>query len=261
MTDWYLGTMGFAYEDWKGSFYPETLSQRAFLKHYSRILNAVEIDSTFYGTPRVTTIQRWLVNTPENFMFCLKTPRMITHDKGLQSAHLDMANFLTVVRELGEKLGVILIQLPPSFKVEQAEILNAFLSELPHDLKFAVEFRHPSWFQLPTAQLLLGHKVCWAATEYPGIPRNLTSTADFTYFRLIGRHGQFQHHDREQMDRSRNLKDWVQNLQEQSALSSQIFGFFNNDYAGFGVGSCNRFKGLAGLPVSDFEPPRQGRLF
>ncbi len=118
MTDWYLGTMGFSYSDWAGPFYPETLAQRNFLKHYSRFFNAVEIDSTFYGTPRMATVQRWMANTPDDFRFCPKTPRMITHDKGLRGAHLDMADFILVMRELGEKLGVILIQLPPSYDAE-----------------------------------------------------------------------------------------------------------------------------------------------
>ena len=80
MTNWYLGTMGFSYPDWAGTFYPDTLAQRNYLGHYSRFFNAVEIDSTFYGTPRLTTVKRWATSTPADFRFCPKTPRMITHE-------------------------------------------------------------------------------------------------------------------------------------------------------------------------------------
>ncbi len=225
------------------------------------IFNAAEIDSTFYGTPRLATVKRWLAATPADFRFCPKTPRIITHDKGLRSAHLDMAEFLTVMRELGQKLGVVLIQLPPSFGIDQFVLLNTFLNELPTDLRFAVEFRHSSWHQPETADLLKHHKVCWAATEYPNLPRGVQLTADFVYFRLIGRHGQFRHHNREQIDRSANLQWWYQHLAIHLERVEAVYGFFNNDYAGFGPGSCNQFKALAGLPTPDVQPPQQPRLF
>jgi uncharacterized protein YecE (DUF72 family) len=262
MVDWFLGTMGFSYADWAGPFYPETLAQRNYLGHYARYFNAVEIDSTFYGTPRMESVQRWRTTVPEGFRFCLKTPRIITHEKGLQAAHLDMAEFLAVIRELREKLGVILIQLPPSFGVDRFEVLAAFLGELPTDLRFAVEFRHKSWHQAKTAKMLKAHGVSWVATEYPtNLPRGVKLTASFIYFRLIGRHGQFQQHDRERLDRSANLKWWQQHLQSQTSQADSIYGFFNNDYAGFGAGSCNRFKSLVRLPAPDLRPPKQRRLF
>lgn len=261
MTDWYLGTMGFSYADWAGSFYPDTLAKRNYLGHYSRFFNAAEIDSTFYGTPRVATVKRWLAATPEGFRFCPKTPRTITHDKGLQSAHLDMAEFVAVMRELGKKLGAILIQLPPSFGVDQFEVLDVFLGELPVNLRFAVEFRHNSWHQLHTVEMLRAHQVSWAATEYPNLPRGVQLTSDFIYFRLIGRHGQFQRHNREQLDRSANLHWWHQHLKTHLEKVEDVYGFFNNDYAGFGPGSCNQFKALSGLSAPNLRPPQQGRLF
>ena len=224
-------------------------------------VNAEEIDSTFYGTPRIETVQRWYMDTPEDFRFCPKTPREITHDKSLRGTHLDMADFILVMRALNDKLGVILIQLPPSFRVDQFDILDKFLGSLPDDLKFAVEFRHPSWYQSQTKLMLHKHQVCWAGTEYPDLPRGITLTSDFAYFRLIGQHDQFLNHNREQIDRSENLKWWYQHLINHRESLKSLYGFFNNDYAGFGVGSCNRFKVLAGLPASDLKPPQQGRLF
>ena len=255
--------MGFSYADWSGVFYPPALAARNVLGHYSRFFNAVEIDSTFYGTPRVETVKRWASAVPPDFRFCPKTPRGITHEKGLTAAHLDMAAFLAVLRTLGEKLGPVLIQLPPTFSTENAPALAAFLRELPADLRFAVEFRHISWHQhrQRTADLLRRHRVAWAATEFPRLPRGVTLTADFIYFRLIGQHGQFRRHDSEQIDRSANLRWWAEHLQAAAGDVSEIYGFFNNDYAGFGPGSCNQFKSLLGLPAPDLRPPQQGRLF
>ena len=263
MTRWHLGTMGFGYEDWVGVFYPQTLAARNYLGHYSRYFDTVEVDSTFYGTPRVNTVKRWRAATPPDFRFCPKTPRLITHEKGLASAHLDMAAFLAVMRTLEEKLGVVLIQLPPTFSTEYTPVLAAFLRELPVDLRFAVEFRHISWYQAraQTADLLRQHGVCWAATEFPRLPRGVTRTTDFAYFRLIGQHGQFERHNRTQIDRAANLHWWADHLQSLTGEFSDIYGFFNNDYAGFGPGSCNQFRKMVGLPAPDFHPPRQGRLF
>jgi uncharacterized protein YecE (DUF72 family) len=261
MTNWYLGTMGFSYKDWAGSFYPEHLAPHNYLKHYSRFFNAVEIDSTFYGIPRLSTVQRWLNDTPDDFLICPKTPRIITHEKRLKAAHLEMAEYLAVVRGLKEKLGVVLIQLPPSFRADQINNLETFLRELPRDLRFAVEFRHESWYQPHTEEILQKHKVCWAATEYPVLPRQVTLTSDFLYFRLIGKHGQFDRHNQEQIDRSVNLSWWHQHLLSFQENINNVFGFFNNDYAGFGVGSCHKFKVLSGLPAPDFRPHQQGRLF
>jgi uncharacterized protein YecE (DUF72 family) len=261
MADWYLGTMGFSYADWAGPFYPENLVQRNYLGHYARFFNAAEIDSTFYGTPRPATVKRWRTSTPPDFRFCPKTPRSITHEKSLQAAHLDMAEFLAVMRELGEKLGPVLIQLPPTFGEDQADHLDTFLGELPTDLRFAVEFRHASWYQAETAALLRKHQIAWTATEYPNLPRGVHLTTNMIYFRLIGRHGQFQHHDREQLDRSANLQWWYQHVEKKLEKAPTIYGFFNNDYAGFGPGSCNQFKKLAKLPAPDLIPPQQARLF
>ena len=260
---WYLGTMGFSYADWADVFYPSNLATRNYLGHYSRFFNAAEIDSTFYGTPRADTVKRWLTATPPDFRFCPKVPRGITHEKGLAAAHLDMAEFLAVMRILGEKLGVVLIQLPPTFSVENAPALATFLRELPTDLRFAVEFRHISWHQsrTQTADLLRRHAVCWAATEYPRLPRGVTRTADFLYFRLIGQHGAFQRHNRVRIDRSANLRWWAEHLQSLTGEVNEIYGFFNNDYAGFGPESCSQFKKMIGLPAPDLHPPQQGKLF
>jgi uncharacterized protein YecE (DUF72 family) len=261
--DWYIGTMGFSYKDWAGVFYPEGLASREYLTYYSRIFNAVEIDSSFYGTPRLSTIERWAAGTPDGFKFALKTPRAITHDLVLQGAEGLMAEFLDAVRRLGDKLGVILIQFPPSFHLEQMPVLDDFLGKLPSDLRFAVEVRHRSWYAVPgeLAAMLAGYSVCWAATQYPGLPRQIYPTTSFFYIRWIGKHGAFESHTHERIDREQDLAAWWEIIQTHLPGVDAIFGFTNNDYAGFGPGTANRFKNIAGLPVEPLQPPQQGRLF
>jgi len=259
MTDWRLGTMGFAYKDWKGPFYPEALDGDEMLSFYSRVFNAVEIDSTFYGAPRPDTVKRWAAITPPDFRFCAKLPRVITHDLKLSGAAGLLDEFTGVMRLLGDKLGMLLIQLPPSFTLELLPSLAGFVASLPQDLRFAVEFRHRSWYSAETEvhQLLAEHGVCWAATEYPDLPARLLPVRKSLYIRWIGQHGAFQRHDRERIDRSEALRGWLAGLQHLAADLELVYGFFNNDYAGFAPATLNRFKELAGLPIEDSGLPRQ----
>lgn len=260
--------MGFSYADWNGVFYPPELPSRDYLSYYSRIFNAVEIDSTFYGTPRASSVQRWNAATPEAFRFSLKIPRQITHEMGLVGVEGELGRFIDTVRELGDKLGVILFQFPPSFTNQQLPILQACLEGLPTDLRFAVEVRHPSWYstQQPgqepgLAERLRQYGVAWAATQYPDLPAVIYPTAPFLYIRWIGQHGSFEQHTSERIDRQAQLAEWLGLIEAQAPGMEALFGFFNNDYAGFAAATANRFKELAGLAVQPFTPPQQPRLF
>ncbi len=247
-----------------GVFYPPGIGTRAYLEYYSRIFNAVEMDTTFYGIPRLSTVEGWAASTPEGFKFCAKTPRIITHELALAGAAGYMKEFTDVMRTLGNKLGAILIQLPPSFDLSHQRALTAFLEELPRSapgIRIAIEFRHRSWFTPQTAELLRSHGVCWAATEYPYTPRQVNRTANFLYIRWVGQHGSYDHHNYERVDKTPELKQWLAILQASMESVEAIYGFFNNDYAGFAAGTCNKFKELAGLPFIPFTPAEQGRLF
>lgn len=255
--------MGFSYRDWSGPFYPSEMSPRGYLAYYSRVFNAVEIDSTFYGIPKLETVQRWAAAVPDSFQFCLKAPRIITHDLVLTNAMGLMQEFIETARGLGEKLGVVLLQFPPSFTVDQFQNLESFLSELPDSTRFAVEVRDLSWYtaEAQMAAMLAAHGVCWAATEYPGLPRHVQPTAGFFYIRWIGQHGSFPHHDHERIDRTPQLRVWWERLRAELNQVQTLYGFFNNDYAGFAPATANKFKNLVGLPVESIRPPQQGTLF
>lgn len=260
MVDYYIGTMGFSYRDWVGTFYPTGVGARDYLSYYSRIFNAVEIDSTFYGIPKSSAVNRWRDQTPSDFKICLKVPRSITHESALVDVENEMAVFLESIDGLGDKLGVILIQFPPSFDNSNGEVLSSFLEHLPEAENFAVEFRHPSWYSSQTAQLLASQGICWAATEYPGVPKEVDLTTNFLFVRLVGEHGRFHNHNREQIDVRPQINKWWDWIRSQADQVQAVYVFFNDDYSGYAPATANRLKALIGLPVIKPDIPRQMRF-
>lgn len=261
MTKWYLGTMGFSYKDWQGVFYPVGLKPRNYLQHYSKAFNALELDTTFYGTPKPEVVQRWAANTPDLFMFCVKMPRIVTHELGLKRSTSFVQEFIERVLLLGDKLGIVVIQLPPSFTSSKMLVLDQFLKDLPSDIRFAVEFRHQSWYTSENAELLTRHNVCWIATEYRGLPKEVPTTSDIMYVRFIGRHGRFNRYNQVRLDVTENLKWWQKRTVEIAPKIKTFYGFFNDDYSGHAPATCNQFKSMLGLQIVKLEPPKQERLF
>jgi len=260
---WYLGTMGFSYTDWKGVFYPSQMPLRNYLTYYSRIFNCVEIDSTFYGIPRTETVERWNYSTPTYFKFCIKAPRLITHELMLLNVEAALDEFLDSLSGLKDKLGVVLFQFPASFTSAGFDRLRKLVYALPLSIRFAIEVRDISW-HLQSDELVRvckDHNICWTATEYPNLPEVIYRTADFGYIRWIGKHGKYPIHDREYVDLTRKMQIWYKKILNHQSGFRDTFGFFNNDYAGFAAGSTNRFKTILGLPNIDFTPPQQVSLF
>lgn len=261
MISYCIGTMGFAYKQWIGPFYPAGMAARSYLAHYSQYFNTVEIDSTFYGMPSAASVERWAAVTPDDFTFCLKTPRAITHELRLVEAYQPMKEFLEVAGRLGNKLGVILLQFPPDFTHDYFSTLLAFLKSLPTGQRFAVEFRHRSWDTPGTATLLERYQVCWVSADYIYMPLAVRRTADFLYLRFIGPRGRFPSKDRELVDRTADLEQWRQRLQPHLDGVDAVYGFFNDDYSGHSPATCNGFKSVLGLPKKEIRQLRQGRLF
>ena len=259
----YVGTMGFSYKDWNGVFYPAEMDSKDYLGYYSRIFNSVEIDSTFYGAPKMATVLRWASETPVDFRFSLKVPRTITHDLGLHNAWGLMVEFLEAVRLLGDRLGVILFQFPPSFKADRIEKLSEFIARLPGGLRYAIEIRDKSWYTAESQliELLSAQGIVWAATQYPNLPGKIQRNTNFSYIRWIGQHGSFHTHGHERIDRTTELQQWWDNIQENTNEKTDVYGYFNNDYAGFAAGTALRFKALLGEPINLPQQPKQARLF
>ena len=258
---WYIGTMGFGYSDWTDVFYPEGLKKRDYLGYYSNFFNAVEMDSTFYGTPRADVVARWAQIVPEEFIICPKMPRAITHDARLVDVAAGTEQFLDTMRLLGPTLGPILIQFPPDFTRAAEERLADFLATLPDDLRYAVEFRDRSWHATATGELLQAHEVCWVSSDYIYMPERVYVTTDFLYIRFLGRHGTYQVKDHERVDRTPRLREWLEDIRaRQDEGIHTVYGFFNDDYAGHAPATAQKFKRVIGLPTQSLQPPRQQRL-
>ena len=260
MIDYYIGTMGFSYKDWGGAFYPKGLAARDYLSYYSRIFNAVEIDSTFYGIPRREAVNRWKESTPKEFKVCVKVPREITHDAGLVNVDNEMLRFIDTFQTLDDKLGVILLQFPPSFASSNVINLSTFLEHLPKNLRFAIEFRHRSWYTPQTIELLAKNKICWVATEFEGVPKEVGLTSDILFIRLIGQRGRFNSHDREQIDVSPQLDWWWQWIRSQAEGVQSVYAFINDDFSGHAPAAANKLKSIIGLATVEPDLPRQMRL-
>ncbi len=159
MDNLYLGTAGWSYADWVGTFYPPGTASSAYLAEYARHLRVVEVDSTFYGIPRPDTVLRWAKATPEGFLFCPKMVRTVTHDKSLIDAEPETEAFLETLGLLGPRLGPVVLQFDYTFGPDRAEDLSRYLATLPSEVRFAVEIRNRGWLQPETG---------------PGRPRRLS---------------------------------------------------------------------------------------
>lgn len=182
----FVGTSGFSYVEWKGSFYPEGLPDSEMLKSYAERLSTVEINNTFYRMPAPALLEGWRnkVEPAARFTFALKAPRSISHVSRLKDAADGTAHFLKVAATLGERLGPVLFQLPPFFK-KDAGVLREFLAGLPASVSAAFEFRHPSWFDDEVTALLADHGAALVAGDPDeGEPLPLIATAPFGYLRL-----------------------------------------------------------------------------
>ena len=181
----YVGTSGYAYKPWKGTFYPEKLPDKEMLKFYASQLLTVEINYSFYQMPKESTLEGWASNVPESFQFALKANQKITHVARLRNCESTLKRFLEVASVLqeGNRLGPILVQLPPNFKFDSA-LLREFLALRPTAFRFAFEVRHASWYTEETYQLLrkFDTALCLAETDETAPPDVVT--AGFAYVRL-----------------------------------------------------------------------------
>ncbi|QIN79170.1 DUF72 domain-containing protein [Rubrobacter marinus] len=189
----YLGTSGWSYADWEGTVYEPGTPPAARLSAYVKSFSTVEIDSTFYGTPKRSTVARWRELAPRGFLFAAKFPREITHEKNLVGCKTEAEAFVRTIDGLGDKLGPLLLQLPPDFSSEGSGVLDRFLKDLPGGFRYAVEVRHRSWFDAGLEETLREHGAALTLVDYPGMPRLDEATAPFSYIRWLGNRREFPH--------------------------------------------------------------------
>lgn len=184
----HIGTSGFSFDSWRGNFYPKELPAKGFLKHYASRLSAVELNNTFYRMPTTEALQGWRDQVPDGFRFSVKAPQRITHMLRLRGTQETLGVLLERITALSDRLGCVLFQLPPNFKLDIGR-LDEFLTELrsrSSELPTAFEFRHPSWFEAPVIELLRRHSValCIGDPEKDERQAPWVATANFAYVRL-----------------------------------------------------------------------------
>lgn len=254
-----LGTQGFSFPDWVGPFYPDGTPRQKFLEEYARRLPAVEIDSTFYGVPRATTVEGWRKRTPPNFRFSAKFPRLITHDKKLDRALGDAEAFIGTMQALGEKLAVLTLQFAYGFTPDHFDRLDQFLGQLPDGVRYAVEVRNRDWLNNDLGEMLSQHNVALVLQDLHYMPRLDWITADFSVIRWLGRRKDIEMFDRIQIDRGERLNEWAAVVGGILDRGVDVFGFFNNHFAGHSPASVRRFAQLLGVDLPEVgDAPQSG---
>ena len=254
-----IGCSGWSYKDCLGLFYPAELQPKDYLAFYSKVFNCVEIDSSFYRVPNAFMIAQWRRSTPDGFLFSPKLPKKITHDNKLQNSESQLLYFYSVLSKLGERLGPIAVQLPPSFKLDlHLKVLEKFLTQIDQGFSHAIEFRHKSWFVPKVYELLekSGVSMVWTFNQYVESPPEVT--ADYAYLRMVG--------DREiteftgiQRDRTEDMKRWASAVESHIGQLDSGYVFFNNHFAGFSPESANEFRRLLGLMEVDWKSQGSGQ--
>ncbi len=258
-----LGTSAFTADGWQPSFYPPGMKSRDFLSYYATQFATVEVDSTFYGCPSASTFNNWSARTPEDFIFSVKIPQVISHEKALVDCDSEFEEFVKTMDFLGPKLGPILFQFPlfDRWKFPKQDsflgVLAPFLKKLPTDHKFVIEIRNKTWLDARFADVLREHNVGLALTDTSFMPRPWELkekfdlvTADFLYIRWLGDRKRIEKQtttwDKVIVDRESDLKKWVDILKEMvnERKIRKLFAYANNHYEGFGPATVKRFMGL-----------------
>jgi uncharacterized protein YecE (DUF72 family) len=245
MQNIHLGTIGWSYTFWKGSFYPNKTPSKDFLAYYSTRFDTVEVDSTFYRTPTQRAIDNWKNQTPPNFKFSPKFPRVITHIKMLNNCERETSFFLERTKILSEKLGPILLQFPPNFGVDRLPDLAAYLKKLPKTNRYVVEVRNKAWLNPDFYSLLKANKAALAWVDSPNMPLNAEVTSDFLYVRLEG--------DRKKVkgtlgkieaDTQPSLRVWADRLKPYLNGEKEVYGYFGKYYSGYPPSDVDYLKNL-----------------
>jgi uncharacterized protein YecE (DUF72 family) len=218
----WVGTSGYNYPEWKGSFYPADLAAAKMLPYYSARFPTVEINYTFYRMPTEKLVAGWAAQTPSPYQLTLKAPRRITHDSRLKDAGDSVARFCDVASTLGDKLGTLLFQLPPFLRKDLA-LLDGFLAVLPAGVRGAFEFRHVSWLDEEVFGRLAARNlaVCIADSEKLSTPVRVT--ADYAYFRL-----------RDEGYQPDDIKRWADTIAASTSSCRDVFVYFKHEESGKG---------------------------
>jgi uncharacterized protein YecE (DUF72 family) len=225
-----VGTSGYNYPEWRGSFYPDKFPASRMLPFYAARFTTVEINYTFYRMPTEKLLAGWSAATPDGFSFTLKAPRRITHDARLQRSEDLLETFCRTAHTLGPKLGILLFQLPPAFR-KDVGVLRSFLEGLPEGVRAAVEFRHASWFTDDTYAVLRERNVALCVADSEKLHTPVETTATYAYFRL-----------RDEGYQQADLERWAETIATLPDVHD-AFVYFKHEEQGLGPEFAQRLIG------------------
>jgi uncharacterized protein YecE (DUF72 family) len=208
----YVGTSGYSYKEWKGSFYPEQIRVKDMLPYYASRLQAVELNNTFYKMPQKSMVENWEAQVPDDFRFSVKASRRITHSKRLKNAAADTRLLLKTVSGLGDHLAAVLFQLPPNME-KDVKRLERFLKHVPASTQAAFEFRNATWFENDVFSLLRSHNRALCISDTDEMPTShIEKTADWGYLRL-----------RRVKYKKADLAEWLKRIRAQKWKNTYVF--------------------------------------
>jgi len=222
MTNVWVGTSGYNYPEWRGSFYPEKFPTSKMLPYYAERFRTVEINYTFYRTPNEKILAGWNRETPEGFKLTLKAPKRITHDARLKDCAELLQYFLDTAATLGPKLGALLFQLPP-FLRKDVGLLDRFLETFPPGVCATFEFRHKSWWDEDVLARLRAKNLALCIADSEALSAPVEITADYAYFRL-----------RDEGYTPNEIAQWARTIREKTSACSDVFVYFKHEEAGKG---------------------------
>jgi len=256
-----VGTSAFTAAGWEGTFYPAGMKPADFLSYYATQFDTVEVDSTFYHTPALSTVKDWYAKTPPGFLFAAKVPQVITHERVLRDCEADLSHFLKTMDCLEEKLGPLLFQFRYFNKAAFPGVddflgrLSPFLRKLPKGYQFAVEIRNKNWLVPQLMEVLRERGVAFTLIDQAWMPPPAKVfekldpiTADFTYVRFLGDRKGIEEKtkvwNRVIVDRKASLIEWVKYLRPVVRRGVRALVYANNHYAGYGPETVRMFQGL-----------------
>jgi uncharacterized protein YecE (DUF72 family) len=234
----YIGTSGWNYRHWKGTFYPADLPSKNEFAYYTTQFATVELNNSFYHLPSPETFDQWKKASPPGFVFSVKAPRFITHMKKLKTDHTGLEEFLSHVSRLGRKAGPILFQLPPKWKVN-LQRLEDFLNHLPPRRRYTFEFRDSSWYSEEIYELLEKHNCAFCIYHLAHHLSPIEVTADFVYIRLHGPGNKYQG-----SYSITELKGWATQCRKWVRNGLDVYIYFDNDEAGYAAANAKEFQRL-----------------
>jgi uncharacterized protein YecE (DUF72 family) len=235
----FIGTSGWHYKHWLGPFYPPKFPANQMLDFYAQHFDTVELNNSFYHLPLPTSFDRWRDSTRRNFVFAVKGSRFITHMKKLKDPESSTDRFFDVAERLGSKLGPILFQLPPHWKLN-LERLEEFLQALPRGHQYVFEFRDESWIVKEAFEVLRTFNAAFCIHDLANMRTPLEITADFTYLRFHGP-GEAKYQGSYS---KRELKEWANRINDWRGQLKGIYVYFNNDIGGHAVWNAQTLKEL-----------------